>query len=116
MLHQTGSKPSDGNHGGGGSSNSGGSGGSSPNSSSSPKSSGSSTASPTSPAKVNDAYSNPDADGLIRWVLPILLVIGALLALAGPSAIVLSRPGGRAAVISGWHRITKFTSHIGRKS
>jgi hypothetical protein len=115
VLHQTGSKPPGGDNGSGGG-KSGGSGGSSPKSSSSPKPTGSSSANPTSPAKVNAAYSNPDADGLIRWVLPILLVIGALLALAGPSAIVLSRPGGRAAVISGWHRITKLASHIGRKS
>ena len=71
----------------------------SPSTSSSTKPTGSSSASPTSPAKANAAYSNPDSDGLIRWVLPILLIIGALLALAGPSAIVFGRPGGRAAVI-----------------
>ena len=37
-------------------------------------------------------------------MLPILLIIGALLALAGPTAVVFSRPGGRAAMAAGWHR------------
>jgi hypothetical protein len=116
VLHQSGDKPSGHNNGGGSSSNSSGSGGSSPKGSSSSKPSGSPASSGPAPAKVNAAYSNPDSDGMIRWVLPILLAIGALLALAGPSAIVFSRPGGRAAIIAGWHRVTKFASHLGRNS
>jgi PBP superfamily domain len=115
VLHQTGAKPPGGYHSKGGTPAS--TSGSAPKSSSSPKPSSSSpTSSATSPAKVNAAYSSPDADGAIRWVLPILLVLGALMALAGPAAIVLSRPGGRAAVAGGWHRITKFTSHLGRNA
>jgi hypothetical protein len=51
-------------------------------------------------------------------VLPILLIIGALLALAGPSAVVLGRPGARAALVAGWRRVLtlrRLPSLRGRK-
>jgi hypothetical protein len=54
---------------------------------------------------VNSAYSNPDSNAAARLVLPILLALGALLALGGPSALVLSKPGARAALAGGWRRI-----------
>jgi hypothetical protein len=115
VAHQTGNKPPGGYHskpGGGGKSGNPGSG--SPSASKSPAPGSSSPPGSVAPAKVNDAYSSADADGMIRWVLPLLLAVGALLALAGPSAVVLSRPGARAAVVKGWRHVTKFTSHLGR--
>jgi hypothetical protein len=117
VLNQTGNKPPGGYHSGGspGGGKSGNPGaGSSPKPSSGPNPGGSSPPGKVAPAKVNDAYSSPDSDGFIRWVLPLLLAVGALLALAGPSAVVLSRPGARAAVIKGWRHVTRFTSQLGR--
>jgi hypothetical protein len=116
VLHQTGNKPSGGYHSKPGGSTPGNTAPSSspPKASTSPSSSPSSPSSSVAPAKVNDAYSSPDSDGFVRWVLPLLLAVGALLALAGPSAVVLSRPGARAAVVKGWRHVAKFTSHLGR--
>jgi len=119
VLHQTGAKPPGGYRSGGGGGKHGGSPGGGSPSGKHPGGSGKSSAPSTSPssvAKVNAAYSSPDSDGLIRWVLPLLLVVGALLALAGPAAIVLSRPGGRAALKAGWHRVSTFTSRLGRNA
>jgi hypothetical protein len=67
-------------------------------------------------ATVNAAYSSPFGGGFGRLVVPILIVIGALLALAGPSAIVFSRPGARAALATRWQHLVQFTSHLGRNS
>jgi ABC-type phosphate transport system substrate-binding protein len=50
------------------------------------------------PAKV--AFGQPASSGFTRIVLPLLLIVGGLLALAGPSALVLGRPGARAAIIA----------------
>jgi hypothetical protein len=117
VLHQTGAKPPGGEKGNG----SGGGAGSTPSSSpsSSPtKGTGSGTTPTpsTSPGpKANAAFSSPDSSGAGRLVLPLLLVIGALLALAGPTAVVLGKPGGRAAVIAGWRHVKKLpASLIGR--
>jgi hypothetical protein len=107
VLHQTGAKPPGHTSGGGGSTPS--STSSSPAGSSSPsKGTGApvkgSSPGPSPHSKANAAFSSPDTAGFAKLVLPILLIIGALLALAGPSAVVLSRPGARAAIIAGWRR------------
>ena len=92
---------------GNGSSGTGGSGGGS-------GSSGSGSSTHTSSAtKANAAYSSPNSSGLGRF-LPILLIIGALLALGGSSAVVFGRPSSRAAVIAGWHRFERFTLRRGK--
>jgi hypothetical protein len=107
VRNQTGTKAS--NPGGSGTKTP----GSSPSKSASPSpSTGASSGPPAS--KVNASYSSPDSTGFGRMVVPILLVLGALLALAGPSAVVLGRPGGRAAVIAGWRRIQSLSLR-GRK-
>jgi hypothetical protein len=111
VLHQTGTKPPGGDKGNG-------SGGFTPGStpSSSPtKGAGAGTtpspgASPT--PKANAAFSSPDSSGTGRLVLPILLVMGALLALAGPTAVVLGKPGGRAAVIAGWRHVRNLPASL----
>jgi len=54
---------------------------------------------------TNVSYGNPDSAGMTRIVLPLLLIIGGLLTLAGPSALVLSRPGARAAIAAGIRRM-----------
>jgi hypothetical protein len=119
VAHQTGAQAPTGHRsGGGGSGGTGsgggtgvGSGGSSAGTGSSSNSAAGSGAGkgPTdntaARSKINAAYSNPDSAGAGRLVLPILLALGALLTLAGPTAIVLGRPGGRAAVVAGWHRV-----------
>jgi hypothetical protein len=114
VAHQTGNQASGGHHGGSGGSGGGsgtGSGGSSAGTGSSSNNAGGSGGSHGSSSgtatrtKINAAYSSPDSSGAGRLVLPILLVIGALLALAGPTAVVLGRPGGRAAMVAGWHRV-----------
>lgn len=120
VAHQTGAQVPTGHHhggsggsgGGAGSGGSGlGSGGSSAGTGSSSNHAGGSgagkgsSAGPVARNKINSAYSNPDSAGAGRLVLPILLAIGALLGVAGPTAIVLGRPGGRAAVAAGWHRV-----------
>lgn len=74
---------------------------------------GGSTTHTSSATKANAAYSSPGSSGLGRF-LPILLAIGALLALAGSSAVVFGRPGSRAAVIAGWHRVQRFTLRRGK--
>jgi hypothetical protein len=53
---------------------------------------------------ANASFSSPYS-GTGRLALVILLIAGGLLALAGPAAVVLGKPGGRAAVIAGWHRV-----------
>jgi hypothetical protein len=115
VLHQTGA-PKSGHHGTTST-------GSSPTSSSSSPSTGKGSSTPTSPgpsdhSKANAAFSSPDSAGFGRLVLPILLIIGALLALAGPSAVVLGRPGARAALVAGWRRVLtlrRLPSLRGRK-
>ncbi|HEY1917917.1 MAG TPA: hypothetical protein VGH27_20285 [Streptosporangiaceae bacterium] len=115
VLHQTGAKPPGGDKGNG----SGGGGSTTP--SSTPSSSPSKSAGPTAPAssapapKANAAFSSPDSSGTGRLVLPLLLAMGALLALAGPTAVVLGKPGGRAAIIAGWRHVKNLpASLIGR--
>jgi hypothetical protein len=115
VLHQTGSKPP----GGYGHHHS-----DSPSPGKSPASSHSPGSNPgtkkntggpgVSGKKVDAAYSSPFAGGLGRLLVPILIVVGALLALAGPSAIVLSRPGARATLVTRWQHVVKFASHLGR--
>jgi hypothetical protein len=109
-----------GSNGGGGGSGNGGSGGTSGNGSSGSGGSGGSGTSgngssthTSSANKANAAYSSPNSSGLGRF-LPILLIIGALLALGGSSAVVFGRPSSRAAVIAGWHRFERFTLRRGR--
>jgi hypothetical protein len=113
VLHQTGTKPPGGDKGNGS-----GGGGSTPSSnpSSSPAKSAGGTTPASAPApKANAAFSSPDSSGAGRLVLPLLLAIGALLALAGPTAVVLGKPGGRAAVIAGWRHVRNLpASLIGR--
>jgi hypothetical protein len=106
VLHQTGAKPPGRTSGGGGTSPSTGS----SSTGSGKPAAGKGSAVPTTAAsaphsKANAAFSSPDTAGFAKLVLPILLIIGALLALAGPSAVILGRPGGRAAVVAGWHRV-----------
>jgi hypothetical protein len=115
VLHQTGTSPPSDHKSGGSSGNSGGgssgSGGKGGGKSSSPTPS----SSPTQGAKTNAAFSSPDSSGAGRLVLPILLIVGILLALAGPSALVLGKPGGRAAVAAGWNHVRHLpTSLLGR--
>jgi hypothetical protein len=115
VLHQTGARPPGHSHGGGGGSPQ--NPGSTPSGSTSPagtSGNGSSSSSSSAPpsttgsshgSKAPAAFSSPDTAGFARLMLPILLIIGALLALAGPSAVVLGRPGGRAAIVAGWRRV-----------
>jgi hypothetical protein len=113
VLHQTG----DHHHGGSPGGSTGPGGGSSSPSGTSTNGPGAGKNQPTGkiPAsKINAAYSNPDSNTAAKLVLPLLLALGALLALAGPSAVVFSRPGPRAAVIGAWRRVQAFSS--GRKS
>ena len=118
--HGTGQGGSGGGGGGGGGLG-GGSGGSTTASGSSGtggsgSGSGTGSGSPThtpSATKANAAFSSPGSSGMGRF-LPILLIIGALLALGGSSAVVFGRPGSRAAVIAGWHRVERFTLRRGR--
>jgi hypothetical protein len=103
VLHQTGNH----SHGGGGSSPSGGKsnpGGTSPGGKSSPGASTGLSSGTTPKGKVNAAFSSPYS-GTGRLVLVLVLIVGGLLALAGPAAVVLGKPSGRAAVIAGWRRL-----------
>jgi hypothetical protein len=108
VLHQTGGHSSSpaghgGSHPGGGGSKNPGS--SSPGSKNSPGSS-TATSSPGGPNKTtaNAAFASPFS-GSGGKVLIILLIVGVLLAIAGPAAVVLGKPSGRAAVAAGWHRV-----------
>jgi len=107
VLHQTGNHGSHGSPGGGSGSGSGsGSGNGSSGSGTHGTGTGKTPSSGSVPrSKANAAYSSPDSNAAARLVLPILLALGALLALAGPGALVLSRPGARTRVISAWHRV-----------
>lgn len=112
VLHQTGDHSSNGNGGSGGNGNGGGGGGaggngtggsgSGHNGSSGKPSTTTGSGNPKNAA--NASFSSPFS-GTGRLVLVILLIVGGLLALAGPAAIVLGKPGGRAAVIAGWHHV-----------
>jgi hypothetical protein len=127
VLHQTGDPGTGGGGTGGGGGGTGGgglgagsgssaAGSGSSGTGSSGSGSGTGTGSPThtsSATKANAAYSSPGSTGMGRF-LPILLIIGALLALGGSSAVVFGRPGSRAAVIAGWHRVERFTLRRGR--
>jgi hypothetical protein len=57
--------------------------------------------------------SNPTAAGVARYAVPVLLVAGALLAVAGSIALAVGR-GGSAAIV--WMRKLRFPKLPGRKS
>ena len=108
VLHQTGNHASHGSgHGGSGSGSGGsGSGKGTPGTGKNGTGKGTTPSSGgTAPPRANAAYSSPDSNAAARLLLPILLALGALLALAGPGAVILSRPRARAWVISTWHRM-----------
>jgi hypothetical protein len=111
VLHQTGdhSAKRNGNGNGNGSNSGGGGTNGSGNSGSGHNGSAGTGNSPSAgtgtPQNVANASFSSPFSGTGRLVLVILLIAGGLLALAGPAAIVLGKPGGRAAVIAGWHRV-----------
>ena len=119
VLHQTGDHSShpggqhggNGSNGGGGGSNGSGGGSSSNHNGSSPSSGPSSGSTPKN--TVNAAFASPFS-GTSGMVLIIVLIVGGLLAIAGPAAVVLGKPGGRAAVAAGWHRVLALR-HATRK-
>jgi hypothetical protein len=109
VLHQTGDHSANGNgHGNGGGNGGGaggnGTGGSGSGHNGSPGTSPSTAGSGNPQNVANASFSSPFS-GTGRLVLVILLIVGGLLALAGPAAVVLGKPGGRAAVAAGWHRV-----------
>jgi hypothetical protein len=133
VLHQTGDHggqgggPGGGNSGKSGNSGNSGSGGSGGTSGTGSAGNGAggaggsgSSSNPNGQSAISAAFSNPDTQGFARLIVPILLIVGALLALAGPSTVVLSRPGGRAALARGWQRVQAPLHHLpfglGRKS
>jgi hypothetical protein len=113
VLHQTGdhSKSSSsssghggGNGGGGGGTGSGTGSGSGHNGSSGTNNGSSADKNTGRTSTANASFSSPFS-GTGRLVLVILLIVGGLLALAGPTAVVLGKPGGRAAVVAGWRHV-----------
>lgn len=107
VLHQTGGHSS-GPGGGGGNGNGSGSGKNGSGSNGSGSGKNASTAA-NGGGKVNASYSNPLSNAFARLVVPLLIVLGALLAVGGSSAVVFSKPEARAAVVTRWRRLQALT-------
>jgi ABC-type phosphate transport system substrate-binding protein len=58
------------------------------------------------------SFSRPDSTGM-SWVVLALLIVGLVLLIGGPSALVYGSPGARAAVAAGVRRVSHRVSRAG---